>query len=309
MTQKAENPITQELVKSNVTDAVIASLRTKYLPLKINGIEDKEGYDTVHKARIECRDIRILAEKVCKKGREEAVRIQKEWLAKEKEVVAKVQEVELYLKKQEDDIDAQKEAIKIRQERLLKLPGRKEQMKGLEEFIANPDVLTDENIMDNDDSQWNQIIVLAQGMKLAKQQKEIDDRNAQELLARTIKRENELIETGARVHFSAGCKIYRKGSASIVEQSLKEYDDEKWVAVVATFKLAPDEAKPTPVYAVPMKEQPSPAISEMSDEEKLFHYASALERVECGKLRTEGGQKVYTEAQAKLNEALTILRK
>jgi hypothetical protein len=101
--------INDKLVKANITDFVIAKLNEQYMPLKINGIEDKEGYKKVVEARKECKKIRVLASKICKEGREEANKISKKWVEKEKEVTDKIGEVEEYLQKQEDEYDAEKE--------------------------------------------------------------------------------------------------------------------------------------------------------------------------------------------------------
>lgn len=315
MTKEAENPITTELVKANVTDAVIQKLRTEFLPLKINGIDDKEGYEKVLKARSQCRDVRVLAEKVCKKGREGAVKIQKEWIAKEKEVVAKVTEVEQHLKKQEDDIDAQKEAIKIKAERLLKLPGRKEQLKGMEDIIDevyDSITLDDDHIMSLDDQQWDKIVLLLKEHRFNKQQKIIDDQKAKELLSRTIERENELIAIGAVLYSDGIGKVYRKGNAKVTEQAVKECAPETWNRVVEEFlKAIIPESKPIAIYAAPASAQPkapNSAITEASDEEKLFNYASALEKIEWPGLKSKEATEIFDKAQEKLNEAITILR-
>lgn len=112
-----EEQITQELVKANVTEALIAGLKEKYLPLKINGIEDKETYLQVKEARKECKSLRVMAEKICKKGREEAVAIQKAWVAKEKEVAGQIGEVEDHLEKQEKEYEAEIEREKAERKR------------------------------------------------------------------------------------------------------------------------------------------------------------------------------------------------
>lgn len=115
-----EEQISQELVKANVTETIIADLKNRYLPLKINGIEDKETYLLVKEARKECKSLRIMAEKICKKGREEAVAIQKAWVTKEKDVAGRIGEVEDHLEKQEKDYEAavakEKEESKRKQE-------------------------------------------------------------------------------------------------------------------------------------------------------------------------------------------------
>lgn len=101
-----EEQIDQELVKHNVTEAKIAELKEKYLPLKINGIDDKETYLQIKEARKECKSLRIAAEKLCKIGREEATRVSKLWIAKEKDVAGRIGEVEDHLEKQEKEFEA-----------------------------------------------------------------------------------------------------------------------------------------------------------------------------------------------------------
>ena len=87
------SPIETALAEQNVTAQVIAKLKSDYSGLTINGIDDKEGFEAVEKGRKECKAIRILAEKICKSGREDAVRTQKEWIAKEKEVVGQIEAI------------------------------------------------------------------------------------------------------------------------------------------------------------------------------------------------------------------------
>lgn len=118
-----EETMTQELVKANVTEAVIASIRERYLPLKIAGLEDKETYLLVKEGRKECKSLRVMAKKICTNGREEATAIQKAWIAKEKEVTGRIAEVEDYLEAQEKEyeagIAAEKEARKRKEEEQL----------------------------------------------------------------------------------------------------------------------------------------------------------------------------------------------
>jgi hypothetical protein len=118
-----EERISNELVKHNVTEAIIAKIREDYLPLKIAGIEDKETYLIVKDARKHCKELRVLAKKICVDGREDAVAIQKAWVAKEKDVTGRIGEVEDYLEKQEKEYEAavakEKEDRKRRQEEQL----------------------------------------------------------------------------------------------------------------------------------------------------------------------------------------------
>lgn len=89
-----EKTIETKLVQSNVTDAVLAALKQKYGKMKLKAIDDKESMLEIKAAARECAKVRSLAVKICKEGREDAVKVQKLWIAKEKEVVGKVAEVE-----------------------------------------------------------------------------------------------------------------------------------------------------------------------------------------------------------------------
>lgn len=89
-----ESKIEQELVKHNVTDAVLSALKEKYAGLRLRSVDDKETFLEIKEAAKECSKVRNLIVKCCKVGREEAVKIQKLWVSKEKETVAKVTEVE-----------------------------------------------------------------------------------------------------------------------------------------------------------------------------------------------------------------------
>lgn len=103
--------IQTELQKENITEQVIKDLRTNYLPLVIDGIEDKKGYALVDEARKNCKSLRVLASKICKKGREESIKIQKAWIAAENNVTSQIEEVENHLQKEQDRIDAEKKRI------------------------------------------------------------------------------------------------------------------------------------------------------------------------------------------------------
>ena len=318
MTDKAENTITTELAKENVTEAVIANLKKQYLPLKINGIDDVEGYKKVHEARIVCRDTRTLAERICKKGREAAIKEQKLWIAKEKEVVTQVSEVEQHLKKQEDAIDEQKEAIKIRAERLLKLPGRKEQIIGVEQFFE-PNCLEDTYIMTFTDEEWSKVILLAKEkklgeaiLKLAAQQKVIDDAKTLAKMNLVADRENALYKiANASMQIKNGIKTFYKGNVSITEKELGELENEAWnirFAEITTAVVSVPVEKTGISYKPGVTAKIEP-IKEISDEEKLFNYASELEHILVPMMETKEGKDTLLKSQLMLNEVLTLLRK
>ncbi len=108
--------INNELVKQNITEQALMEMKQNFMTLKITDINDKEGYKKVDEARKLCKNTRILATKICKKGREAAVAEQKAWIAKEKEVVEQISKIEEHLEEQVKLIDDEKAKIKAQKE-------------------------------------------------------------------------------------------------------------------------------------------------------------------------------------------------
>lgn len=129
------------LQKANVTEAVIAKLKADYMGLTISGLDDKIGFKNVEDARKECKGLRVLTEKICKAGREEAVKIQKDWIAKEKEVSAQISEVENYLEAQSDAIKEEEKRVLFEAAQMAKLPIRKEKLLTIDTEIEDSELL------------------------------------------------------------------------------------------------------------------------------------------------------------------------
>lgn len=89
-----EKTIETKLVQANVTDTVLAALKEKYGGMKLAAIDNKESYLEIKTAAKECAKLRTMTVKICKEGRERAVKEQKLWIAKEKEVVGEIAIVE-----------------------------------------------------------------------------------------------------------------------------------------------------------------------------------------------------------------------
>ena len=128
-----EQVISKELVKNNVTKQVINALKRKYGSLKLKSLEDKEGYLEIKAARKEVRKLGILTENLCKAGREDANKIQKLWISKEKEVLGMINEVQDPLdeeikkyeeeqsRKEQEERERQEQQFMKRQTTLLKM--------------------------------------------------------------------------------------------------------------------------------------------------------------------------------------------
>lgn len=117
-----EKKIEKALIKENITDKVIEELKNRYSGLKLKAIDDKESYLQIKEAKKNVRAIGIITEKLCKHGREDAVKEQRLWLAKEKEILAKIDEVqeplENEIKKFEDEVERLENEEKERKEKV-----------------------------------------------------------------------------------------------------------------------------------------------------------------------------------------------
>lgn len=115
-----EKVIETKLVQANVTNHVLAALKEKYGGMALKALDDKESYLELKTAAKECAKVRTLTVKLCKEGRERAVKEQKLWVAKEKEIVAEVAVVEdaldAEIKKFDDEVDRKIAEEKQRQE-------------------------------------------------------------------------------------------------------------------------------------------------------------------------------------------------
>lgn len=112
-----DSVIETKLVQNNVTEAVLSSLKEKYGGMQLKALDDKESYLELKAAAKDCAKVRTLAVKICKEGREEAVKTQKLWIAKEKEVVGKVAEVEDALDAEIAKYDAEVERKEVEEKK------------------------------------------------------------------------------------------------------------------------------------------------------------------------------------------------
>ena len=107
-----EGIITKELQAFNTTDAAIAKLHQDYMGLVIQGMDDKEGYERVHIARMDVKQRRVSVAKKGKDLREDAVKFQKAVIAEEKRIIGMLQPIEDHLTDEESRIDDEKARIK-----------------------------------------------------------------------------------------------------------------------------------------------------------------------------------------------------
>lgn len=133
MTGELTTYISLELAKFNITDAAIAQMKERYMPLTIKGIEDKQGYTEVRAARILVKGKRVEVEKTRKALKEDSLKFGRAVDAEAKRITVELETIETHLETQEAAVDAEKERIRQEQERIRqeRLHARISQITGL----------------------------------------------------------------------------------------------------------------------------------------------------------------------------------
>lgn len=162
-----EATIEKELIKHNVTDAVINALTEKYGSMSLRSIDDKETYLEIKAARKEVRSVGIIAENICKIGRSDAVKVQKLWIKKENETLEKIalvqDKLDAEIKKFDDEVKRieeeeakrKEEAFIQRQSTLLKYGAKYENGS----FVLNHISYESINIQEADEEVYADIIL------------------------------------------------------------------------------------------------------------------------------------------------------
>jgi chromosome segregation ATPase len=111
-----QNMITTALKEYNVPDAAISKYREDFMSLSVRGVDDKEGYDLCHSARMEVKGKRVEVEKTRKKLKEDALEYGRVVDKEAKRITALLSPIEEYLLSQEKIVDDEKERIKNAEE-------------------------------------------------------------------------------------------------------------------------------------------------------------------------------------------------
>lgn len=108
----SDDYIKSQLKTFSISDAAIEELSNKYMPLIINGLEDKEGYKSVVEARKHVKSYRVEIGHRKKELNADALKFQRAVNGEAARLTSKLEVIEEYLLKQEDSYEAEKEKIK-----------------------------------------------------------------------------------------------------------------------------------------------------------------------------------------------------
>lgn len=300
------NKITHALQEANITEQVLAGLRG-HLSLKVNGETDKEGYAIVHKARMQCKDLRVLATKIAKKGREAAVLEQKAWIAEEKRVVGVIEEIETYLESQERIVDEAKERAERERKEAEERAEQERQRLAMEKTQARINALlkvgvsiTWQEAASMPDSDFDQLLLSSEktwkdkqelkriedarraeeDKKRAEEQKKLDEqRKAQEAEQRRIDEEKRKLDV-ERARQEAADKA-RKEEQERQEREKKEAEERRECEAKEKARqeaMKPDREK-LRGYALALTGVPKPTIVHADCKEIFDEAVQMLERV------------------------------
>lgn len=222
----------------NPTVAELKSLAASSKELAVTDFTDKNQLEAVKTKRIEMRDVRILIEKTGKAMRDDAVKFQKEVIAKENELVAIIEPEELRLKGLEEEA----KNYLIKQERLRKQPERLQKLKDTGEWLPVPGL--EETILELDDVEFQGLLDKLNAAHTQKEQaKKAEEQSAKQ--AELDARQAELDAKQAAI------------DAKENEQKQKELDakaEEKRLADMETARIE-GEAKAKADFAKAQEEE------------------------------------------------------
>lgn len=111
-----QSMITTALKEYNITDAAIEKLKADYMKISVKDVNDKEGYDLAHTARMDVKGRRVDVEKKRKKLKEDALEYGRAVDKEAKRITALLEPIESYLESQEKIVDDEKARIKAEAE-------------------------------------------------------------------------------------------------------------------------------------------------------------------------------------------------
>ena len=107
-----------EIVKYNITDSAIAEIKHEYMPLRVEGIYDIDGFRKVVVARKVVIGKRIEVEAKRKSLKSESLKYGREVDTEAKRITALLAPIEAHLTQQEDVVRKEKERVKAEEQRL-----------------------------------------------------------------------------------------------------------------------------------------------------------------------------------------------
>jgi hypothetical protein len=185
--EEESQEVSPEIVKAvgiaikqyNVTDAKIAQLKSDFAGLAINGPDDKQGYEVLKSSLSTVVSLRTSVEKARKKLNRNAIDYKRMVDEEAKRITANLLEIENPLKEKKQAYDEEKARLKAEEE------ARKHQMfvdrttnllqRGFtfngSMYVMGELIITPTNIREYDEAQWTEVVLRAEEIFKAEQEK------------------------------------------------------------------------------------------------------------------------------------------
>jgi hypothetical protein len=304
--------------------------------LVIKGLDDKEGYEAVHIARMDVKQRRISVTKKGKDLREDAVKFQKAVINEEKRIIGMLQPIEDHLTDEESRVDdekarikaeaAAKEAARIqgRVNTLFSLGCRFDGMSYIYDSLVAPQALIKECTDEQFVTFCNAIMVkineevavkAAEAERLAQIKAEQDrvaaeqEQERQRLAAESKALQDEKDRLLKEKKDAEDAKLreeQEKTRAAEMEKAKAEAAEKARVETEARIKAAAD--------AKAAKEEKARLVAERKaarapDKVKILAYIDALDAFEPPHVKTDEGSAVLVEVQNILENAISEMKK
>jgi len=141
----------KQVVEYSVTDAAIREMETQYMGLTVLGLDDKEGFELVHDARMVVKSTRVEVEKKRKELKVDALEWGRTVDSEAKRIFKLIEPIESHLQFEEEKITKEKERIQAEEILLeqLKIQSRVDSLMAYNVVLPYMDVATmDDDIFD-----------------------------------------------------------------------------------------------------------------------------------------------------------------
>ena len=313
-----------EIIEYDVTTAAIEEMRNRYMDLTIDGIDDKEGFELVHDARMTVKGHRVAVEKKRKELKADALAWGKKVDKEAKRIFALLEPIETHLHTEESRITEEKQRIKEEEQRLEqeRIQARIDE---LTKFDCNVPffelaAMTDEeygHTLSGAITKWEaEQAALAEEQRLEEERKEkerldreaeearlAEERAKQEQIAKEqAEKEAAILAEQERIELMA--EEYQKE----LDAKRKAFEDEK--RLEAAKKEAAEKALKEQAEAEIREQEEKARYEAMApDKEKIFGYAVALEAVDMPDVDTDEAEGLLIACYEKLSDLTKWLKK
>lgn len=296
-----EDFIKSALQKYNITDSAIEKMKQKFMPLKIDGINDFDGYEKVKESRLFMKGKRIEVEKKRKELKEDSLLFGRAVDAEAKRITSLLLPIENHLDSQEKWVDSELVRIKFEKEQKEKLPSRIEKLAGINIIVP------DEKLLKLDDPGFDSLFNNLYENYL--EEREAQMRADQE----RIDVENRAIEDKQRAEQE---KIEAEKKAIEDEKRKKEEEKQRAIEIKEAAERAKIEAEERirqEAEEKVEKERLAKLEAERQemlqpDKEKLLFLAQAIDDFKLPILMSDEGRKILNGTKILLEKVSEFLR-